>query len=404
MIKIRQYLKYTAVALLFPLAAFFASCDGVIFDTIRDEVKLTDAQISGDVYSLARHTSTDNREYLFVSLGKIYKKDVHEATTSGNGTDLDEELKGYTTSSVGNWVQVEKPGLTATTISSNYNTSSAENELYLLSLKWESVDSDGENEPIDRTLYWSNDDGKTWAVCTYADSGDNVVVSVTNYNQKSSVFGTNSVKKEHRAAFANLKGTVYRLNGGTATDISSDTSSYIYSAKDLSELIGAATFDGTVFYFTKNYAMTSNENYNDDATILYYATGSTVSYRKSGDADWSSEMSVSGISSINSIAYVKGRLLAGTSSGLDNVVLGTEGDALDIPTGSSGTISANATSTLSSYYEVKTVLAIDPSKTDTTTDLYGSTDFDGTSSSTSATFPNVGLWAYYVERGKWNRE
>lgn len=401
--KTRQFSKYIAVSLLVFIAALLSSCDGVIFDTIRDEVELTDAQVSGDVYSLARHTAADSREYLFVTLGKIFKKDVNEATTSGNGTDLDEEAKGYSTSDVGNWTQIEKPGKIAVTISSSYNSASSKSELYLLSLNWESVDSDGENEPIDWTLYWSENDGETWTVCTY-ESGDNVVVSASSYSQKSSVFGTNSVQKEHRAAFANLKGTVYRLNGGVATEISSDTASYIYDSDSESNLRSVSTFDGATFYFTTSYAMTSNETYSSDATILYYASGSSVYYRKASDTDWSSAVSVSGISSINSIAYVSGRLVAGTSSGLDNAVLGTTGDNLDIPTGDSGTISANATSTLSSYYEIKTVLAIDPSKTDTATDLYASTDFDGTSSSTSATFQNVGLWAYYPERGKWNRE
>lgn len=404
--KTRQFSKYIAASLLVFMAALLSSCDGVIFDTIRDEVELTDAQVSGDVYSLARHTAADSREYLFVTLGKIFKKDVNEATTSGNGTDLHEEAKDHSTSDVGNWTQLEKPGKIAVTISSNYNSSSSKSELYLLSLNWESVDSDGENEPINWTLYWSEDDGKTWTVCTY-DSGDNVVVTSSSYSQKNSVFGTNSVQKEHRAAFANLKGTVYRLNGGVATEITSDESTYVGLESGLSITSGSrsvSTFDGATFYFTTSYAMTSNETYSSNATIIYYASGSSVYYRKASDTDWSSAVSVSGISSINSIAYVSGRLVAGTSSGLDNAVLGTTEDNLDIPTGDSGTISANATSTLSSYYEIKTVLAIDPSKTDTTTDLYASTDFDGTSSSTSATFQNVGLWAYYPERGKWNRE
>ena len=131
--------------------------------------------------------------------------------------------------------------------------------------------------------------------------------------------------------------------------------------------------------------------------MIYYASSTTVYYRAAGDSGWTAVSCDS--SAIRSIAVTKDKLLLGTTSGLDNTAL--KGGK---PTGSATTISANATSTLSSSYTVPILLTIDPTKSDTATDIYAASNFEGNPSSTSATRKNASLWSYYPARSKWNRE
>lgn len=373
--------------------ALLSSCSGVIFDTIREEVKLSDAQISGDVQALTRHAMAGDREFLFAALGKIWKKDI--ATTSGEGTDTS------STTYTGNWIQSTKPANLITGITSSY-ISAAKSELYAMTLDWKSVDDDGENKPKSWTIYYSDDDGETWKKATYADTGAEVTESSTSYSQKFCVFGTNTPQKAHRAAFANLDGTIYRLTDGKATKITADATYNFTSLTDTTSdiyktAVSVVTFDGASFYFSSNSAMTSNESRTANATHIYAASGSTIYYRALADSSWTSKKLLS--DSIYSIASTTRGLLCGTEDGLQMIETNTSSEP-----DKAGSVAANASSTLSSYYEVRNVLAIDPSKSDTATDIYASTDFNGTSSSTSATFQNVGLWAYYPGRNKWNRE
>ncbi|MDE6736568.1 MAG: hypothetical protein K2J50_03590, partial [Treponemataceae bacterium] len=89
----------------------------------------------------------------------------------------------------------------------------------------------------------------------------------------------------------------------------------------------------------------------------------------------------------------------GTDGGL--LYFGLDGNGLPTGTTDSGT---NVSSTLSSYYEVHSVLTVDPSLPAKGGDIYGTTVFEGTSSNTGASADNQGLWAYYPGRGHWNRE
>ena len=88
---------------------FFTACNDVIFDTIREEVKLADAQIQGSIHSLVRvKDASDSKEYLFLTSNPVvWRKDVNEATTKG-GTDSAED--GTTTSENGHWHEFSRPG------------------------------------------------------------------------------------------------------------------------------------------------------------------------------------------------------------------------------------------------------------------------------------------------------
>lgn len=375
---------------IFSAISVFTSCNGVVFDTIREEVKLSDAQIQGTVHSLIRVTdSSDSKEYLYLSANPVvWKKNVDEAVKNG-GTDSTD----YTTSEHGHWSTTSRPGNNYVRLAANHN-----GEIYSLSSIVKEVTDDGEMEEISRELKYldTSDKDAVWQTVTFDDE------SITSeISSDSSIFCTNTPKYKNRYAFVRIDGKIYKLEGGKATLIE-ESSEYNFTSGDNSTSIysnarGVSTFDGSTFYFTETAAITSNESYNSDATIIYYASGTTVYYRAAGDSEWTSVSCDS--SNIRSIAVTKDKLLLGTTSGLDNTAL-NEGK----PTGSATTISANATSTLSSSYIVPILLTIDPTKSDTATDIYAASNFEGNPSSTSATRKNASLWSYYPARSKWNRE
>lgn len=375
---------------IFSAISVFTSCNGVVFDTIREEVKLSDAQIQGTVHSLIRVTdSSDSKEYLYLSANPVvWKKDIDEAVKNG-GTDSTD----YTTSEHGHWSTTSRPGNNYVRLAANHN-----GEIYSLSSIVKEVTDDGEMEEISMELKYldTSDKDAVWQTVTFDDESITSEISLA-----SSIFCTNTPKNENRYAFVRINGKIYKLEGGKATLIE-ESSEYNFTSGDNSTSIysnarGVSTFNGSTFYFTETAAITSNESYNSDATMIYYASGTTVYYRADGDSEWTSVSCDS--SDIRSIAVTKDKLLLGTTSGLDNTAL-NEGK----PTGSATTISANATSTLSSSYTVPILLTIDPTKSDTATDIYAASNFEGNPSSTSATRKNASLWSYYPARSKWNRE
>lgn len=381
---------------IFSAISVFTSCNGVVFDTIREEVKLSDAQIQGTVHSLIRVTdSSDSKEYLYLSANPVvWKKDVDKAVKNSGTYVADEtDPTDYTTSEHGHWSTTSRPGNNYVRLAANHN-----GEIYSLSSIVKEVTDDGEMEEISRELKYldTSDKDAVWQTVTFDDESITSEISLA-----SSIFCTNTPKNKNRYAFVRIDGKIYKLEGGKATLIE-ESSEYNFTSGDNSTSIyssarGVSTFDGSTFYFTETAAITSNESYNSDATIIYYASGTTVYYRAAGDSGWTSVSCDS--SNIRSIAVTKDKLLLGTTSGLDNTAL-NEGK----PTGSATTISANATSTLSSSYTVPILLTIDPTKSDTATDIYTASNFEGNPSSTSATRKNASLWSYYPARSKWNRE
>lgn len=392
----KKLLKSIISVFTFSAISVFTSCSGVVFDTIREEVKLSDAQIQGTVHSLIRVTdSSDSKEYLYLSANPVvWKKDIDKAVKNGGTYEADAtDPTDYTTSEHGHWLTASRPGNNYVRLVANRN-----GEIYSLSSIVKEVTNDGKMEEISKELKYldTSDKDAGWQTVTFDD--ESISSKINSY---SSIFCTNTPKNENRYAFVRIDGKIYKLEGGKATLIE-ESSEYNFTSGDNSTSIyssarGVSTFDGSIFYFTESAAITSNESYNSDATMIYYANSTTVYYRAIGDSEWTALSCDS--SKISSIAVTKDKLLLGTTSGLDNTAL-REGR----PTGAATTISANATSTLSSSYTVPILLTIDPTKSDTDTDIYAASNFEGNPSSTSATRKNASLWSYYPSRTKWNRE
>ena len=158
--------------------------------------------------------------------------------------------------------------------------------------------------------------------------------------------------------------------------------------------------------------MTSNETIDTDASCIYTGSSDSIKYLYTGtydtDADGYGWVTVDpDLGTIYSLSYAQDKILVGTSEGIKNIILNDTTDANArkyIPSDSTGTFTSNAASALSSYYQVWQTLVLDPSLALEDSDLYASMDFEDSSSNTSATFQNVGMWAFYPGRASWNRE
>ncbi len=329
------------------------SCHGVIFDTIRDEVKLADAVISGDIQNIIRY-----QDDIFVSTGKISYRSVNSEVA-----DKKIELKSFQSPS-----------------GHIYSLAADSSNLYAASVTIEE-DDDGYNVGTKRTLWCYN--GTEWKS-----------IWTKPYNKNDAIlFCTNSPKPENRHAYFRYGSTVYELTGEEL----GETGMTIGSAEEDNSTIPTAstkscTVLGSTVYFSSSYSMASNETPVSDSTYIYRSKGDSI-YYKTADSDWAS--SDLDCDTIYSIAITKDYLLAGTDSGIVHTPL-TE----CIPSSGTADFSTNADSTLSSYYKIPYLLVLDSSLTELQASIFASC----VTASTSASLNNVGLWSYFATTGEWNRE
>lgn len=325
-------------------AGVFSGCQDPIFWNIRQEVKLEEATIYGDIFSIVRF-----KDKLFIANGNIYSKDKNA-------------------NSHGQWSKMNGPAGHVLTVAANSSY------VYALSVTSRKNDSEGEMELESRKLYYSSD-GNSWKE----------VSGITLSNSKSDVVKllcTNSPKVAHRYAYIRNKNNVYELNGSSA---SSSAESGAGSA-----LSCVYANDGVKFYNAE--AACTDETESSDASAIYYSSGSDL---KRVNADGSSEKTVvNGIrSTVYGIAVMKDSVLVTTAGGTA-LVARDSGTEIQF---------ANLQSTLSTLYESRACLAVDPGVNALDAAVYAGLCVKGTGSN-SALFTHEGLWSYYANRGKWNIE
>lgn len=356
-------IKRLFTAVVSVLAFSFFSCHDAIFSEIRNEVELDDATVSGDVKSIVRY-----KDNIFVSNGRIY----YQPKTS--------------TTSI--WIEFPTPGTTV------YQLAADSNNLYAVSLPYVD-DNDGYNVPSTRSLWkW---DGSQWTC----------LLSTTYTLTYFFIFSTNTPQEANRKAFLRYGSNVYDLSDESIVENSLTTDSWTALDSDtledsgykvvgsLSSVLSASYLNGNVI-LSSFLSTTSNETESDAATYVYTATGSIISYSQDGDS-WTSIVTNS--DTIISMGFSYDYMLLGTVDGIQHVAISD-----NIPTAATISFYNNAASALSSYYEVQALLVVDPSKSEYGTVILASTEFDGSSSSTSATLDNVGLWGYYPLTAEWNRQ
>ena len=362
-------------AFLLSLLPLFFSCHGVIFDTIRDEVKLADAVISGDIQDIIRY-----KDDIYVSTGKISHRSV-SLTKDINGktekecqaakevfvaaADKKSELKSF--SSPSGYI---------------YSLAADSNNLYALSVIIEE-DDDGYNVPTKRVLwcYTATEDGKegSWKEI-WSKSYDG------SKDDKAFLFCTNTLKESNRHAYFRYQSKIYELTGEELGDTG------------MTSDINSCTVLGSTVHFSSAYAMTSNETSKDESTYIYRSSGDTVYYSTDGESWTSVDLNCD---TILSLAITQDYLLAGTASGIVHTPLKADSNGKNaIPSSSNADFDTNADSTLSSYYEVPALLVLDPLQKEISATIFATC----LTSSTSASLNNVGLWSYFASEGEWNRE
>lgn len=325
-------------------AGVFSGCQDPIFWNIRQEVKLEEATIYGDIFSIVRF-----KEKLFIANGNIYSKDKNA-------------------NSHGQWSKMNGPAGHVLTVAADSSY------VYALSVTSRKNDSEGEMELDSRKLYYSSD-GNSWKE----------VSGITLSSSKSDVVKllcTNSPKNANRYAYIRNKNNVYKLNGSSA---SSSAESGAGSA------LSCVYANGGVKFYNAEAACT-DETETIDATAIYYSSGSDL---KRVNADGSSEKTVvNGIrSTVYGIAVMKDSVLVTTAGGTA-LVARDSGTEIQF---------ANLQSTLSTLYESRACLAVDPGVNALDAAVYAGLCVKGTGSN-SALFTHEGLWSYYANRGKWNIE
>ena len=357
------------------------SCSDPIFSSIRDEVELEDADVSGAIYSIVRY-----KDDLYTQNGKIYKK-LYENLESSHS-----------------WSEFEKPPVSATYPYVN-KLAADSNYLYAQVTKINSDDMEGENVNSGSEIWCWN--GETWQQVSILESGNETATTVFTKN-KAALFCTNAVQDEHRIAYINYKNIVYKLDGttvsvvaGLSTNSSDDNSTVPYTNSR-----NCAYYNGSV-YFTSEAAMVTNETLYSDATCIYRVNGDTAIYYKIGNGDWAKWYSVD--YTIYSLAVTNGdtsesganAVIAGTAAGVWVLIVNSDGTYGGDYTGSF----KNTSSTLNSYYRIFSTLVVDPSDTLFDSTIYVSADYAGSSSNTSASTKNRGLWSFLGStRPSWNRE
>lgn len=366
----KKSLKFLFAAILSVSFFAFLSCQDVIFDEIRNEVKLDDANVQGSIGSVVRY-----KDDIYVATGIIWHQSKEETSAK--------------------WVKLD--GIPGGII---YQIAADSENIYACSLTFKD-DDDGHNDPDQRTLY--KYDGSAWtALFSVGYSSSNAFF----------VFCTNTPKEANRKAFFRYGSNVYELSSSVAetTDIKSwsalTDSSYtiarssvlsqsLSSGETLISNVRSATYLNGVILSTCS-ASTSNETEDKDATYAYTASGDDIYYSTDG-TDWKDVGTDS--HDILSIGFSQNFMLLGTSEGIQHVAI-TD----NVPEKATQGFDNNAASALSSYYEVPALLVVDPSQSEYNTPIFASVEFDGSSSSTSATLDNVGLWGYYQGKGEWNRQ
>lgn len=355
--------RKTAILVVLACATSLFSCQDEIFYEINKEVKLTDSYLGGDINSITRLG-----DFLYLQNGKVYFKEAKSSSDTGI-TD-------------GGWSKY--PYQPRGTIS---NIVSDGSYLYVMATEWTDDDhygADGYEIEARRTIYcskgfddnglptgWSVVETGTSTLPNVGDSADTYAVSSIFCNNARKADGTQD--KDNAHAFARLydksKGWgIYELKDGKKSEQPLD---------GVSPNICAAAYNGSKDVFTTQTCIVAGPD-----GKLYTPTAET---------------DTTGVdSSALSLGVAGNYIIAGTTKGIKLYRISSDGIHDD-------EFKNNASSTLSSYYEVPVVYVLDPSAPDDrSTDIYASLNYKGNSS--NALQNHRCLWAYYPRRGSWNRD
>ncbi len=354
------------------LAIFaFSSCQDVIYSNIRKEVTLEDSSVEGIVRSIIR-VSSEGQEYLYITNG---------------GTIFRKENSGKTSEhSYGGWKKVCSNEDIDSNDKMNIISLAADSEnLYAFTASWDENTSKGQNRWNERAIYASADGGASWEKVYDIPTSSS---GTGTDNAAFYLFCTNTINNANRSAYFNYNGTGYKLNGissPTEEANANNTASCAYVNGEVKFAIHSGEKSNRYY----GSASCTNETKDKDATIRYYSDGRKLKW----DGAVSGEKNAGDY--IFSIAVTEDYILVGTESGIEHYILKDDGSV-----GDEKSFETNAEAIMSGGYEVNVLLVIEPNKKEEETAIYAATDFSGRYEQ----FDHACIWAYYPERGNWNRD
>lgn len=365
-------MKKTIITSIFAATALlFSGCFNPVLSNIRNEVPLEDSTVSGRITTLSLANDGTN-DFILAASGYLFYSKIE----SDNKTN-------------GEWVKATLPaGITEPRF--DFKTRSFSGEAVMQTA------CDATYTYIMTILYNATDSSNELSVKKlYAISNADITSGKNNWTLLSfepyALFGTNdpvSFKADRKAFVKNKDGAVYRLSG-------TGTPSLVAEADKKN---GAINNGSTVIY-TENTACAKNY----EKTMFYKSYTDEKNYYIASSPDgitWTpmkKELFSSKDNNVFALTVAHDDLLVGTSQGLKKIKLAADGTLLEE---SKEWGETNTASTLSSTYEVLTLLKLDPTKAYNEETMFASLDFRGT----SGTFANICLWSYKDSRGNWNRE
>lgn len=279
----------------------FTGCYDAIYQNIRDEIELTTQKMPGFINNIARYNNGD-AQYLFLTNGVIKYKNAKDAghgkwnELSGNGLPgsvhyvfEDTKFEGFYFSKI----IADQKYVYALGFEPNYDTDNSRNVPVELKVYYtEPVLENGQLK-----MAWNEIKNLSAAINKYQNKIDKI--DDDNYGMAISchLFGTNSVKPEHRVAFLRVGGgspylgnsrnetsSLYKLNGENFEEVASitpektgndDSGDFIYSEFDLDTL--SVVYFGGKYHFMNYLNVETNEgttdsegNIRSEPTYVYF--------------------------------------------------------------------------------------------------------------------------------------
>ncbi len=349
------------------------SCHDNIYYLINQEVP-QQTGLGGDINNIIAF-----KGYLYTANSKVYKKVLKSSSETGAYNYQWQEVKATCNG--------KKLEFIHTLVADDTN-------LYCYATQWLQDKDKSLNIGYYKCLYTSTD-GENWTqidISTVTNLKDDAHGS---YSASPVVLFDNKKGDGKLTAVTGRKAYVRLTNnqdssGSSQTKIYSLSGGSLGSATTAPENTLTAINLGGADIFQQSPATTSNGTYG------YRSKGSMIEQiNSSGTVMASSELN-SG--TIYSMAATKNYILLGTSSGIYRVALDSTGK----PANSVSGFDNNAQTLLTS--RVPCVYVLDSSKDEGSTDEYASMVIYGYLTSSSDSFNETGLYAYYPGRGNWNRD
>ena len=426
---------FTTLALITPL--FFTACDNPAFYGISNDVESEDATVSGSIAQITRYKASGT-EFLIVNAdgGLRYKR-------ADNRSHGSWKTYGYLPFSLHSYDYYGEKHNGEQII----KIVADENTLYILSCTYKNDNDEGTVAPDYvklRCAKVTSSDGQTldaanWTTLNESKSGDTSAIfkvyKYTNtgyYYSAFSLFSTNAVKPANRKVFirSGKYGAVNTSDSKIRTPKYYEVSSSGLSEKDITSAwngstkttsmssvnvygvayVGSQTSESDKLQFFTNPAVITNETSTNEATRVYYASGSTLYYLDcSSSLPNSATKSIGASRTISALAICSDSIIIGmgtwdASTGYSTYGGITKSNLIDgVPQGTTS-FKTNAESQITSGYQVYALLNADPSQAELASALYAAIGIAGTGSSTGVAYSSIGLWSYYPSRGNWNRE